>query len=274
MNVSELYGRHRGEEIWIAGSDPSLTEYPDDFFDDKIGITLHLAHRKFPDATWRYSSEYDRSAYLMSVDPSYIDKRIIVGWPVYGKSPRETAELFAGFREVYAHRMRSYPPTGVRGEVDARFTDFKVASTAEGRSTVWGAHGTCLHNALYMAILMGAKAIHIIGAGHGMFKSDLQHFAMVEGDHHKMRPGTRLLSDPVERVPQIEQILAIKAACEKIGISLAWHRTWAPAMDDFIAVDPAWLAEQKRLAHRDFALARRLYWAFWKRPLNRIISRR
>jgi len=63
-SIKRLYMKHRGESIWIVGSDPSLSNYPDSFLDDKNGITLHLAHLKFPNATYRYSSEYDRSEYL------------------------------------------------------------------------------------------------------------------------------------------------------------------------------------------------------------------
>ena len=273
-DARELYGRHEGEAVWIVGSDPSLSEYPDDFLAGKTGMTLHLAHVKFPDATYRYSSEYDRSEALAAKDPSYREKPIIVGWPVYGKTKEETARLFSGFREVYAHGRRSYPPTGVRGEVDEAFTAWKVRRTREGRARTWGAHGTCLHTAIYMAVLLGAKEIHVIGAGHGFYKPELEHFAEVEGEHHEMRPGYRSFSDPVEHVPLVEQTLALKKACEEIGVPFLWHRTWTERMDDLIAVDPGWLAAERERARRDFGWKRRLYWALWKRPINRIASAR
>jgi hypothetical protein len=272
-DARELYKRHEGAVVWIVGSDPSLSEYPADFLEGKVGITLHLAHVKFPNATYRYSSEYDRSEHLAAADPSYREKPIIVGWPVYGKSPRETAELFAGFREVYAHGRRSYPPTGVRGEVDEAFTEWKVRRTKEGRASVWGAHGTCLHTAIYMAVLLGAGEIHVIGAGHGFYKPELEHFAEVEGEQHEMRPGYRSFSDPVEHVPLVEQTFALADACGEIGIGFVWHRTWTPAMDDIMKVDPSWLAEEKRRAVRRFSISRRIYWMLVKRPLNRIASR-
>ncbi len=272
-DVRKLFKRHDGKAVWIVGSDPSLSEYPADFLAGKVGITLHLAHVKFPDATYRYSSEYDRSQHLKETDPAYRDKPIIVGWPVYGCSRRETAELFRDFREVYAHGRRSYPPTGVRGEVDEAFTEWKVKRTIEGRASVWGAHGTCLHTAIYVAVLLGAGEVHVIGSGHGLYKPEMEHFAEVEGKDHEMRPGYRSFSDPVEHVPLIEQTLALGKACGKAGISFFWHRTWTRAMDDLINVDPAWLAEEKRRAVRRFRLKRRVYWALWKRPLNRIVSR-
>jgi hypothetical protein len=271
--VRDLYGRYAGKPVWIAGSDPSLSGYPDDFLADTIGITLHLAHRKFPRATWRYSSEYDRSTYLKSIDPSYRELPIIVGWPVYGYSPRDTAALFSDFREVYAHGLRSYPPSGIRGKISPAFTDWKIARTAGGAASVWGAHGTCLHTAIYMAVLLGASEIHVIGAGHGQYSSEFEHFQEVESEHHDMRPGCRLFSDPIEHVPYIEQTLALKNACEKIGIPFYWHRRWTPAMEDLISIDTAWLEGEKERAHRKFGAARTLYRYLIKRPINEVLSR-
>jgi len=67
--ITDLHLRHAGEPIWIAGTDTSLDDYPDDFFENKIGITLHLAHLKFPRATYRYFNEYDRVEFLLREDP-------------------------------------------------------------------------------------------------------------------------------------------------------------------------------------------------------------
>jgi len=259
--------------VWIAGSDPSLSEYPDDFLDGKISITLHLAHLKFPRATWRYSSEYDRSAHLACVDPEYTRKPLIAALPLYGKTVLETEGLFALFDEVYYHRMRSYPPTGVRGEVDPGFTRWKVRQTLLGKAHIWGAHGTCLHNAIYMAILMGASSIHLVGCGHGMYRPQQEHFNAANEAHHECRPYCRSFSDPVDHVPMIDQTLALQGACRAEGIDFAWYRTWSPAMNDQIVLDPQWLTQERKLAIRKFSMTRRFYWTLYKRPLNRIISR-
>ncbi|HCM26001.1 MAG TPA: hypothetical protein DIC34_05545 [Treponema sp.] len=233
---------------------------------------MHLSHKKFPEATYRYSSEYDRSEHLIAIDPIYREKPLIAAMPMYGKTCRETKELLSDFREVYFHRMVSYPPTGVRGEVDPSFTLWKVARTLAGKAKVWGGHGTCLHTAIYMAVLMGAGEINLIGCGHGMYKPETEHFAAVESEHHEMRPGYRSFSDPVEHVPLIEQTLALADACRAHGIRFEWYRTFTAAMDDKIVIDPEWLAEQKVRSERKFGLARTLYWAFAKRPLNRVIN--
>ena len=91
--VSALRNRHKGAAIWIAGSDPSLTGYPDSFLDDKVGITLHLAHVKFPRSTFRYSSQYDRSQLLLRDYPEHRTRPLIAALPMYGVTRRQTREL-------------------------------------------------------------------------------------------------------------------------------------------------------------------------------------
>ncbi len=273
-DARELYRRFAGKPVWIAGSDPSLSGYPDGFFDDKIAITLHLAHVKFPKATMRYSSEYDRSEYLLSKDPKYAELPLIAAYPMYGKTKDETLKLLEGNREVYFHRMVSYPPFGVRGRIDEDFTRFKVRQTLANRARIWGGHGSCLHTCLFMAILMGASEIHLIGAGHNLYnEGGLEHFSAVEGDHHTMRPGYRSFADPVENSALIEQTWLTARLCREAGIPFFWHKRFTEAMDDLIEIDPRWLAEQKRLGTRKFPLKKELYWKLLKGPVTSFISR-
>jgi hypothetical protein len=49
--VSELYGRHTGEDIYIVGTGPSLRVFPLDFLKDKITIGLNMAW-KMVDTTY------------------------------------------------------------------------------------------------------------------------------------------------------------------------------------------------------------------------------
>ena len=106
-DARELYRAMAGKPVWIAGSDPSLSGYPDSFFDDKVAITLHLAHMKFPNATFRYSSEYDRSEYLLAKDGGYAKRPLIAAYPMYGKTKKETLELLSKNEKVYFHKMVS-----------------------------------------------------------------------------------------------------------------------------------------------------------------------
>ncbi len=273
-DVSTLRNRHRGEQIWIAGSDPSLTGYPDSFLDDRIGITLHLAHVKFPRSTYRYSSEYDRSELLLRDFPEYRSLPLIAALPMYGVSKRQTRDLLKDNSEVYFHRMLSYMPTGVRGEVSPEFTLFKVRQTQANKAHVWGAHGSCLHMCIYMAVLMGASEINLIGCGHGMYGGGLEHFQAAEQMHHKNRPGYKSFDDPKDSVPIIDQTCALRDACQQVGIRFNWYREFSVPVPCRIEIDEEWYAQRRIEARRKFSVPRRLYWFFLKRPYTRIASRR
>ncbi len=271
--VSALHRRHAGEAIWIAGSDPSLSTYPDDFFDGKVGITLHLAHSKFPDATYRYASEYDRAAHYLATDSGYREKPFIGAYPMYGYSRRATADLVAPFAEAYLHRMVSYPPRGIRGDVDADFTRWKLERSRAGKASIWGSHGTCLHTAYYAAVLMGAEEINLIGCGHGTYLPGVEHFDAVAATDKAMRPTYPSFSEPHNIVPVIEQTLALIQGSRDLGIRVNWYRSYSPAMDDLVRIDDDWLAEMKSRSVRKVSLPRALYRRFWKRPVNSILSR-
>lgn len=272
-DVRELAGSIQGKSIWIVGSDPTLDSYPPDFLDGRIAITLHLAHLKFPAASWRYTSEYDRSEYLLKTCPEYARLPLISSLPHYGKTRKETEELLSQSSEVYFHTMVNYLPTGVRGEVSPEFTEWKLRQTKLGRAGVWGSHGSCLHTCWYMAVLMGVKEINLIGAGHG-FNNDggLDHFSGADGIHQNMRTGDTF-SNPKIAFPVIDQTMALKRASEANGIAVNWFARYTPKMDQIIAPSPQIIEELRKKAQRNFPLIKKIYWTFWKRPVTRVISR-
>jgi hypothetical protein len=240
--VSKLHNKHKDVPVWIAGSDPTLANYPDGFFADKIGITLHMAHVKFPDASYRYANEYDRVEYLSKTYDKYILKENIFALPFYGKSKRETRDL-ASRGNHYFLRLNPYPPRGIRGDIDWAFTRRKVIQARKGGTVTFGGHGTCLHGCLYVAILMGANPINIIACGHGSIGGN-EHFAGINEIDKEMRPEMPSFSDPANNLPMIEQTLAIKSACEKEGIKVNWYRDYGD--DGQIAFDPEEIKEKNR----------------------------
>ncbi|WP_319559851.1 hypothetical protein [Marispirochaeta sp.] len=223
--ITELHKKHLNKPVWIAGSDPTLGEYPDSFFDDKIGITLHMAHVKFPEASYRYANEYDRVEYLKKEYSGFSQQEHIFAWPFYGKCKKESRDLIRDMESVYHLRWMIYPPRGIREYVDWSFTHYKVKQARAGKSVRYGGHGTCLHGALYAAIMMGGNPINIIGAGHGKATGigDAEHFGTVNEIDQVMRPGIRSFSDPVNNVPMIEQTLAIMEGCRREGIEVNWY---------------------------------------------------
>ncbi|MCD1654656.1 hypothetical protein K7J14_08050 [Treponema zuelzerae] len=170
--------------------------------------------------------------------------------------------------------MVSYPPHGLRGDISESFTNYKIQQTVRNKARFWGGHGSCLHTCIYMALLMGASEIHLIGCGHNLYDGGgKEHFSQVESDHHSMRPGYRSFSDPVENAPLIEQTRLFKKLCEQSGIPFIWHRCYTPEMNELIEVTDEWMAMQKEAAMRKFPLIKVFYRKILKGPIHSIISR-
>lgn len=50
--IEDYRGKFQGSDIWVIGCDPNLDCYPDDFFDDRVSITLNYACAAFPNSTY------------------------------------------------------------------------------------------------------------------------------------------------------------------------------------------------------------------------------
>ena len=191
--LTQLANKYHNKPVWIVGSDPTIDYYPDKFLDNKIGITLHLAYLKFPDATYRYFNEYDRITFLMAKDASIKEKEIIVGYPFYQRSTDVSDRILNEFKTVWYLDNEDYPPNGDPSDI---FTPTGVNAmkrwvhdARKGLSNIYGSNGTCMHNAFYAAILMGGNPINIIGCG---FKTvdGMEHFSGSNTIDKAMRPHT------------------------------------------------------------------------------------
>lgn len=191
--VGELHNRYRGRAIWIAGSDPTLEEYPDNFFDDKLSITLHLAFIKFPRATYRYFNERDRLVFLKENYPEILDMENIYAYPFYRRTIEESEEATEGTERGHYVNLKHYPPDGNSADI---FNDkgpaamrTMVKDALYATNLTFGDHGTCLHACMYVAIMMGCNPINIIGCGFGAV-SGKEHFGTANEIDKGMRPST------------------------------------------------------------------------------------
>lgn len=235
--ITALHRRYENKPIWIVGSDPSLGEYPEDFLEGKIGITLHLAHVKFPRATLRYANEYDRVEFLLREDSDFSGQDCVFAWPFYGRTKAESWDLIKDMPNVYHLRWIRYPPRGIREHVGWRYTRRKVRQALGGRSVTYGGHGTCLHGALYVALMLGGNPINVIGCGHGRVAADQEHFASMNNVDQGMRPGIRSFADPIRNVPMIEQTLALIDGCRREEVEVNWIRRYADGALEPMSVD-------------------------------------
>ncbi len=111
--ITDLHNKHKDKEIWLVGSDASLEDYPDDFLDGKLSITLHLAYMKFPNATYHYFNERDRFVFLKEKYPEIVNKTNIFGYPFYNRSKEVADEAIGKARDKsYYLDLKPYPPNG------------------------------------------------------------------------------------------------------------------------------------------------------------------
>ncbi len=223
--ITELSNKYKGQEVWVVGSDPSLEDYPHSFLDGKIGITLHLAYIKFPKATYRYFNERDRFVYLQEKYPEILDQVNIFGFPFYNRSEQVSIKAIGkAWDKSYCLKLKPYPPNGNPGAIfnDAGPNAMRamVGDAIKGKRLDYGGHGTCLHPCMYVAIMMGAKTINIIGCN---FKSigGKEHFGKTNKIDHDMRPSTPSFTG-YRGTRMTRGLMGIIAGCNDFGIKVNW----------------------------------------------------
>lgn len=215
--VSELFQAHMDEPIWIAGSGPSLDTYPVDFLDGKLATTLHLAYLKYPDTTYRHANEYDRVEWFKENRPAYLSKTNIFAFPFYRRTEREMDGLLdLDRRNYYFFILRPYPPKNVN--VIHRM----VLETLCGERMDFRDHGSCLHDAIYVAILFGCNPINIIGCEHEPL-GDLEHFAWGNQFNYYRAHSTPYASKGVLMKMGTQMLIE---ACAREGIEVNWIRRY------------------------------------------------
>jgi len=216
--INDLWQRHKGQEIWIAGSDPSLDEYPENFLDTRLSIALHLAYLKYPETTYRHANEYDRVAWFKENYPEYLRKENIFAYPFYKRTEREMSELLdLDSLNYYFFILRPYPKKDV-------FTVMNMVDQAQkGFRIDFGGHGSCLHVAMYVAIMMGCYPINIIGCNHEP-RGNLEHFKL-GNNNNEYRAHSTPYAIKGELMKEGTELL-IKA-CESQGIRVNWIKGYA-----------------------------------------------
>lgn len=163
--------------VYIVGSGPSLDTYPDNFLDDKIGITLHLAYLKYPDATFRGICESPIMEWFRQNRPEFFEKKSIFTNPFH---PGVFPQHFLG------HDLKKSPNSiFVRYIPDESYlfgTTFRelIRKAINGEPIIAGAMTTVLHSILFAVLTMGAKDIYLIGCDHSKEK-DKAYYSLAQG---------------------------------------------------------------------------------------------
>ncbi len=226
--ITELHNKHKGQEIWVVGSDPTLEDYPDNFLDNKLSITLHLAHIKFPDATYRFFNERDRFVFLRDEYPDFLDKVSIFGFPFFHKGDKPSEEETKNVKEKYFLKSTPYPPRSNFNDIfcDTGRNAIKkmVTEAVNGTSYTFGSYGTCAHNGTFVAIMMGCNPINIIGANFRALGGK-EHFGGAHNIDKTMRPGIPTFSGGRGRIMHAG-LDAITAGCKLHNIKVNWFERY------------------------------------------------
>ena len=225
--IDKLHNRYLNEPVWVVGSDPTLDEYPDNFLDNKVGVTLHMAALKFPKSTYRFFNEFDRLDYLKDKIPGIMQSQMICTMPFFGRDKETTLKLTGEGENVYYLDDFPYPPRGipldVYSEVGYNHMKTLVRVAKDKLGVQFGSNGTCLHNALYAVIMMGANPINIIACGHKAINGK-DHFSKVNDIDKVMRPNIGSFSDPTRGNRMVKGTEAIMEGCKDLGIKVNWHK--------------------------------------------------
>ena len=158
--IEEFRNIHEGKDIWVLGGGPSLDDFPDDFFDDKISIAVSWSFAAFPNCTYYWAMGYEYTAWVKKNLPEQLHK-FICGYttnPEFNKQRRWNS-LGQWGDEIFCYAQ----------VVPARVTDSfdKVKSIVDGilagKHSEFADKGTSIHPATQAAITFGAKRIYFAG---------------------------------------------------------------------------------------------------------------
>lgn len=149
MRVQELYGRHKGQPIWVVGTGPSMQMFPKQLLPDHITIGLNQA--------WRYGP----LTYSLTVHPEHVlewekEKGHPTQWITKKKGPLADLSLDDPRYYVFHTEQENY--------------DLVRAPKPDVLFLAHGIHNT----AMVLAAHMGASVVYLVGCDMGE----------LGGDHH------------------------------------------------------------------------------------------
>jgi len=151
MKLEESRNKHAGEEIFILGSGPSLDDFPDNFFDDKISIAVGDIHQVFPNCTYYFNIHRQEAAWILKNKPETIHK-LICGCPSSGRPDLNQMHEY-GNKPMYV----LWKVTNYNGFVKA------VCSILRGEPCSLADIATSVQPAIQVAAILGAKKITLVG---------------------------------------------------------------------------------------------------------------
>lgn len=161
--IEDLRDFHKGKEIWILGSGASLCDYPLDFFDGKISITLNWTIVPFPRSTYWHGFHEPEREYLRDEHPEFLPKSIILypfPGPFHHGRITDPKEFFGKlFPQPIFMRFLDTRPHATKADFEGIAKHIAEKTIPQG----YRASGTITHTAIQAAAIMGAKRITLVG---------------------------------------------------------------------------------------------------------------
>jgi len=149
---------YKGKEIWILGCGPSLDDYPDNFFNDKITIALSfsiviLSKFAFNPNHYVHAGDIALPSFLKEYRPDLLKKSIFL-YPI-----------FPGY---YPQWFEQYQNDPIYMRFNCRFgnpEEYKNIAKCimEKKNCYYQVEGTCAHSAIQAAVILGAKKVTLVG---------------------------------------------------------------------------------------------------------------
>jgi hypothetical protein len=158
--LETIHNKHEGEPIWIVGSGHEIDEFPDNFLDDKLAISLHTAWLRWEHKfTYAHISEVDRLEWFKEYRPDFFKTIGIYNNPFYLNVPSEWA---VPEKELEKHYYLAYQAGIMEEDLMLHF----LFSAIEGEHGPYMNAYTCLHTGMLAAIILGSRELHLIGCNH------------------------------------------------------------------------------------------------------------
>lgn len=149
--IEDYRGKFQGSDIWVIGADLNLDCYPDDFFDDKVSITINYACIGFPNSTY-FSGDHVAISRIKDRWPHFLKKWIVA------ISGRRSQFGFWGLDVIYMKTLAK----SIYAHTEADFEKMAGRAFGDGTYELVGGMGS-VDYAIQAAAVLGAKRIILVG---------------------------------------------------------------------------------------------------------------
>jgi hypothetical protein len=152
MRLRELRDTFLNQDIYVVGTGPSVNAFPLDFLEDKICLSLNDAYKIHPAISPIAFMHHQLYAHAgNSVEAPYHDHLMNIRYPIVKATGRVGDEIFD-----WDHPYFYYCTW--RNDIENIWT-----VTKETDELFYTPEGCCLHGALMLCWIMGARNIFVIG---------------------------------------------------------------------------------------------------------------